>query len=35
MDNRETYISTTGQGIRYLTDVRIEAVLDRFLTVAF
>ena len=29
MDNRETYISTTGQGIRYLTDVRIEAVLDR------
>lgn len=35
MDNRETYISTTGQGIRYLTDVRIEAVLDRVLTVAF
>ena len=29
MDNRETYISTTGQGIRFLTDVRIEAVLDR------
>ena len=29
MDNREAYISTTGIGIRYLTDERIERVLDR------
>lgn len=28
MDNREAYISTTGIGIRYLTDQRIESVLD-------
>ncbi len=28
MDNREVYISTTGIGIRYLTDQRIERVLD-------
>lgn len=28
MDNREVYISTTGQGIRYLTDQRIESVLE-------
>ncbi len=28
MDNRETYISTSGIGIRYLTDARIESVLD-------
>lgn len=28
MDNREAYISTSGIGIRYLTDVRIESVLD-------
>lgn len=28
MDNREAYISTTGDGIRYLTDQRIESVLD-------
>ena len=29
MDNREAYISTSGSGIRYLTDERIERVLDR------
>lgn len=28
MDNREVDISTSGQGIRYLTDNRIESVLD-------
>lgn len=28
MDNREAYISTTGIGIKYLTDQRIERVLD-------
>lgn len=28
MDNREAYISTSGIGIRYLTDERIESVLD-------
>ena len=28
MDNREAYISTSGIGIRYLTDARIESVLD-------
>lgn len=28
MDNRELYISTTGMGIRYLTDDRIESMLD-------
>lgn len=28
MDNREAYISTTGIGIRYLTDLRIEKILD-------
>ncbi len=28
LDNREAYISTSGSGIRYLTDQRIEAVLD-------
>lgn len=28
LDNREAYISTSGKGIRYLTDQRIEAVLD-------
>lgn len=28
MDNREAYISTTGIGIKYLTDERIERVLD-------
>ncbi len=28
MDNREAYISTSGIGIRYLTDQRIEGVLD-------
>jgi uncharacterized protein len=28
MDNREAYISTSGSSIRYLTDQRIEAVLD-------
>ncbi len=27
-DNREAYISTSGVGIRYLTDIRIERVLD-------
>lgn len=27
-DNSEAYISTSGNGIRYLTDVRIEKVLD-------
>lgn len=27
-DNGEAYISTSGQGIRYLTDQRIESVLD-------
>lgn len=27
-DNREAYISTSGDGIRYLTDERIERVLD-------
>jgi len=28
MDNREAYISTSGIGIRYLTDIRIESILD-------
>lgn len=28
MDNREAYISTSGVGIRYLTDSRIESILD-------
>lgn len=28
MDNREAYVSTSGLGIRYLTDQRIEGVLD-------
>lgn len=28
MDNREAYISTSGQGIKYLTDQRIEDILD-------
>lgn len=28
MDNREPYISTTGLGIRYLTDKRIESLID-------
>ena len=28
MDNREIYISTCGEAIRYLTDARIERVLD-------
>lgn len=28
MDNREAYISTTGAGIMYLTDNRIELILD-------
>ncbi len=28
MDNREAYISTSGIGIRYLTDERIESILD-------
>lgn len=28
MDNREIYISTCGEAIRYLTDERIESVLD-------
>lgn len=28
MDNREVYISTSGEGIRYLTDDRIEKILD-------
>lgn len=28
LDNREAYISTVGSGIRYLTDQRIEDVLD-------
>jgi|GEM_PF-508925 len=27
-DNREAYISTSGSGIRYLTDIRIESILD-------
>lgn len=27
-DNREVYISTSGKGIRYLTDARIESILD-------
>lgn len=29
MDNREVAISTSGQGIRYLTDERIENILDQ------
>lgn len=29
MDNREPYISTTGLGIRYLTDRRIESIIDQ------
>lgn len=28
MDNREIYISTTGEAIRYLTDNRLEEILD-------
>lgn len=31
MDNREAYISTSGIGIRYLTDKRIDDILDRVL----
>lgn len=27
-DNREAYISTSGEAIRYLTDLRIDAILD-------
>lgn len=27
-DNRQAYISTSGSGIRYLTDARIESILD-------
>ncbi|MFY9175681.1 MAG: TPM domain-containing protein [Peptococcia bacterium] len=29
MDNREVYISTSGMSIRYLTDLRIERILDK------
>lgn len=29
MDNREPYISTTGLGIRYLTDGRIQSIIDQ------
>src|SRR5690606_7002669 len=29
MDNREAYIYTSGIGIRYLTDLRMDKVLDR------
>lgn len=29
MDNREAYISTSGIGIRYLTDLRLDKILDR------
>lgn len=29
MDNREVYISTSGIGIKYLTDERIEGILDK------
>ena len=28
MDNREIYISTCGEAIRYLTDTRVDAILD-------
>lgn len=28
MDNREPYISTTGLGIRYLTDKRVDSIID-------
>jgi uncharacterized protein len=31
LDNREAYISTSGSGIRYLTDQRINTVLDQVL----
>lgn len=31
MDNREAYISTSGKGIRYLTDSRIENIIGRVL----
>lgn len=31
MDNGEVYISTTGEGIRYLTDQRIEIILKKVL----
>lgn len=30
-DNREAYISTSGEGIRYLTDYRIENIISRVL----
>ena len=29
MDNREAYISTSGIAIRYLTDLRLDKILDR------
>lgn len=29
MENREAYISTSGTGIKHLTDERVEAILDR------
>lgn len=29
MDNREVYISTSGEGIKYLTDQRIDNILDQ------
>lgn len=32
MDNREIYLSTSGKAIRYLTDTRIEAILDNAFT---
>lgn len=31
MDNGEVYISTAGEGIRYLTDQRIESILEKVL----
>jgi uncharacterized protein len=34
-DNREVYISTSGKGIRYLTDARIESILDDIFDAGF
>ena len=34
-DNREVYISTSGKGIRYLTDARIDSILDDIFDAGF
>lgn len=34
-DNREVYISTSGKGIKYLTDARVESILDDIFDAGF